>query len=71
MYFTSGETGRAAGQLPPSLGQLIALADALRNSSLNAAQTEIVRALREGLGLLEERAMGDVKVLETFERVLY
>jgi integrase/recombinase XerD len=42
---------------PPRIGELIALADALRNGSLNPAQTEIVRALREGLGLLE-----DVKV---------
>ncbi len=42
---------------PPKIGELIALADALRNGSLNPAQTEIVRALREGLGLLE-----DVKV---------
>ena len=37
----------------PSLGQLIALTDSLRNGSLNPAQTEIVRALRDGLGLLE------------------
>jgi site-specific recombinase XerD len=43
---------------PPGIGELIALTDALRNGSLNPAQTEIVRALREGLGLLE-----DVKVL--------
>jgi site-specific recombinase XerD len=42
---------------PPRIGELIALTDALRNGSLNPAQTEIVRALREGLGLLE-----DVKV---------
>jgi site-specific recombinase XerD len=42
---------------PPKIGELIALADALRNGSLNPTQTEIVRALREGLGLLE-----DVKV---------
>lgn len=42
---------------PPNIGELIALTDALRNGSLNPAQTEIVRALREGLGLLE-----DVKV---------
>jgi hypothetical protein len=42
----------------PSLGQLIALTDSLRNGSLNPAQTEIVRALREGLGLWD-----DVKVL--------
>jgi hypothetical protein len=48
-----------------SVGQLIALTDALRNSSLNPAQTEIVRSLREGLGMLEERSMEDVKVLET------
>jgi hypothetical protein len=39
---------------PPSVGQLIALTDALRNGSLNPTQTELVRALREGLGLLEE-----------------
>jgi hypothetical protein len=42
---------------PPRIGELIALTDALRNGSLNPTQTEIVRALREGLGLLE-----DVKV---------
>ena len=42
---------------PPKIGELIALTDALRNGSLNPTQTEIVRALREGLGLLE-----DVKV---------
>jgi integrase len=47
---------------PPKIGELIALTDALRNGSLNPAQTEIVRALREGLGLLEERVMEDVKV---------
>jgi integrase len=46
----------------PSLGQLIALADALRNGSLNPAQTEIARALREGLGLLQDASMEDVKV---------
>lgn len=45
---------------PMSIGQLIALTDALRGGSLNSAQTEIVRALREGLGLLE-----DVKVQTT------
>jgi len=38
---------------PLGVGQLIALADALRSGSLNPAQAEIVRALREGLGLLE------------------
>lgn len=38
---------------PISVGQLIALTDALRSGSLNSAQTELVRALREGLGLLE------------------
>jgi site-specific recombinase XerD len=47
---------------PPKIGELIALTDALRSGSLNPAQTEIVRALREGLGLLEERVMEDVKV---------
>jgi hypothetical protein len=45
---------------PPQIGELIALADALRNGSLNPAQTEIARALREGLGLLGD--MEDVKV---------
>jgi integrase/recombinase XerD len=55
---------------PPGLGQLIALTDALRNGSLNPAQTEIVRALREGLGLLEavscdpSECRRDVKVRE-------
>jgi len=48
----------------PQIRELIALADALRNGSLNPAQTKIVRALREGLGLLEEQAMEDVKVQE-------
>ena len=38
---------------PPRIGELIALTDALRNGALNSAQTEIVRALSEGLGLLE------------------
>ena len=47
---------------PMSVGQLIALTDALRGGSLNPAQTELVRALREGLGLLEEKVMEDVKV---------
>jgi hypothetical protein len=32
---------------PPKIGELIALTDALRNGSLNPAQIEIVRALRE------------------------
>jgi hypothetical protein len=45
---------------PPRIGELIALADALRNGSLNPTQTEIVRALREGLGLLGD--MENVKV---------
>lgn len=38
----------------PRIGELIALTDALRNGSLNPAQIEIVRALRVGLGLLED-----------------
>jgi hypothetical protein len=41
--------------------QLVVVADALRNGLLNSAQTESVRALREGLGLLGD--MEDVKVL--------
>lgn len=44
----------------PSIGELIALADALRSGSLNPAQAELVGALRDGLGLLET-----VKVQET------
>ncbi len=54
---------------PAKIGELIALADALRNGSLNPAQTEIVRALREGLGLLEGQAMEDVKVQEKLDVV--
>jgi integrase len=46
-------TRRNHAKEPPRIGELIALTDALRNGSLNPAQTEIVRALREGLGLLE------------------
>jgi hypothetical protein len=41
----------------PRIGELIALADALRNGSLNPAQIELVRALREGLGLLENKSI--------------
>ena len=52
---------------PMSIGQLIALTDALRGGSLNSAQTELVRALREGLGLLEEKVMEDVKVQNVAE----
>jgi hypothetical protein len=37
----------------PSIGELIALVDGLRSGSLNSAQTELVRALQEGLGQLE------------------
>jgi hypothetical protein len=36
----------------PRIGELIALTNALRNGSLNPAQTDIVRAMREGVGLL-------------------
>ena len=54
---------------PPRIGELIALTDALRNGSLNLAQTEIVRALREGLGLLEEHVMEDVKVPEKIDAI--
>lgn len=34
---------------PPSLGQLIALVDALHHRKLNPSQIEITRAFREGL----------------------
>jgi integrase len=40
---------------PPGMGQLIALADALRNGSLNPAQVEIVQALRDGLNQMAEK----------------
>ena len=46
----------------PSLGQLIALTDSLRNGSLNPAQIEIVRVLREVLGLLDDvKVQGEMK----------
>ena len=47
-------------QEAPSMGQLIALVDALHCSTLSPAQMEITRALREGLTLLAERE--EVKV---------
>jgi site-specific recombinase XerD len=51
----------------PSIGELIALADALRSGSLNPAQTELVRALREGLGQLENvKVQEDVEVTKLF-----
>ncbi len=45
---------------PPSLGQLLALVDALRRDSLSPAQSEIVRSLREGLSTLAEKEMSVV-----------
>jgi integrase len=52
---------------PPKIGELIALTDALRNGSLNLVQTEIVRALREGLGLLEDvKVQVEIKPTEVF-----
>ncbi len=42
--------------------ELIALTDALRGGLLNPQQTDLVRALREGLGLLEAKSMEVVKV---------
>jgi integrase len=51
---------------PPSLSEMLALVDSLRNGSLNPAQTEIVWTLRSGLALLaemEETTTADVKVL--------
>lgn len=44
---------------PMSIGQLIAMTDALRGGSLNSQQAELVRALREGLGLLENVKVQD------------
>lgn len=49
---------------PPSLGELIALVDSLRNGSLTPSQTEIVWTLRSGLTLLAEKEEQDVKVLK-------
>lgn len=49
---------------PPSVGQMIALVDALRGGMLNPAQTEIAWTLREGLALMEEN-----KVMERCEVV--
>lgn len=40
---------------PPSLGEILALVDALRTGTLNPAQIEIVSALRSGLILLAEK----------------
>jgi integrase/recombinase XerD len=50
---------------PPSLGELLALVDSLRNGALNPVQTEIVWTLRSELALLADQitTMGDVKVL--------
>jgi site-specific recombinase XerD len=48
---------------PPSLGELIALVDSLRNGSLTPSQTEVVWTLRSGLTLLAEKEKQDVKVL--------
>lgn len=49
---------------PPSIGELIALTDALYRGTLSPAQTEIVRSLREGLCVMaeQETLMVDVKV---------
>jgi integrase len=47
---------------PPSLGELIALVDSLRNGSLTPSQTEIVWTLRSGLALLAEKEEINVKV---------
>jgi integrase len=52
---------------PPKIGELIALTDALRSGSLNPAQTEIVRALREGLGLLDHvKVQEELNVVKAF-----
>jgi len=48
-YFTLPEDDAA---LPPDPAQLLALVDALREGTLNAAQIETVRALRAGIAAL-------------------
>jgi integrase len=47
---------------PPSVGQLLALVDALHRGTLNHEQAEIVRALRDGLSLMAERDVIKVSV---------
>ena len=51
---------------PPGFGQLVALADALRQGMLTPDQTTLVQQLRNGLVALsqKENCMEDVKVLE-------
>jgi site-specific recombinase XerD len=58
---------------PPSLGELLALVDSLRNGALNPAQTEIVWTLRSGLALLADQitTMGDVKVLRIEQNAMH
>jgi hypothetical protein len=45
----------------PSVGEMLALVDALRNGTLNPTQTEIVWTLHSGLALLAENEEQDVK----------
>jgi integrase len=47
----------------PSLGEMLALVDALRNGTLNPTQTEIIGTLRSGLALLADKGEANVKVL--------
>jgi hypothetical protein len=47
----------------PSLGERLALVDALRNGTLNPAQTEIIWRLRSCLALLAEKGEANVKHL--------
>ena len=47
---------------PPSLGQLIALVDALHRGTLNPTQLEITRILREGLNQFAENRGRDLDV---------
>jgi len=49
------ELVEGSSDAPPSGGQLLALADALGNGTLNAAQKETVYALREGILALVEQ----------------
>ena len=50
---------------PPAIGQLMALVDSLRESTLNPSQIDTVRALRAGLMALAEQEtdIENVKVL--------
>jgi hypothetical protein len=50
---------------PPSIGELIAMVDSLRQGTLNASQTVLLQRLRNGLMSFaeQENRMEDVNVL--------